>query len=186
MVGKSRKFWARKPTIYISNILQLLNRNSYKTTRRRCRHHRVFYVCRRRTSSMFWVFDRRQMISLATTDMFFQIRRQSESDLAEPALIYAGAKQSVGFHVSRQLAGLSTGVGADHALVRFLSGVRPPVHGKVAAVAEHLSAELARVFTATLGCSAACGRRRKRTSVQPNARTSTFDRITVNTARSHT
>ena len=52
---------------------------------------------------------------------------------------------AVGLHVSRQLAALGARVRAKLTFVRLLSRVTSSMHGKIAAVLEHLSTELAGV-----------------------------------------
>ena len=67
----------------------------------------------------------------------------AEGHSTEVALehLLAGAL-AVGLHVSGQLAALSARVRAKLTFVRFLSCVTSPMHGKITAVLEHLSAEL--------------------------------------------
>ena len=72
----------------------------------------------------------------------------AEGHVAEPALELVVPHPAMGLHVPRQFAALSTRVGAELALVRFLPRVTSPVHGQVAAVLEHFPAELARVVAA--------------------------------------
>ena len=63
-------------------------------------------------------------------------------------LLVAGSL-AVGLHVSGQLATLSARVRAKLTFVRLLSCVTSSMHGKITAVLEHLSAELARVVLPT-------------------------------------
>ena len=73
----------------------------------------------------------------------------AEGHVAEPALELVVPHPAVGLHVPRQFAALSTRVGTELALVRFLSRVRPPVHRQVGTVLENLPAVLAGVLTTT-------------------------------------
>ena len=81
--------------------------------------------------------------------VFLQSTGHTEGHLTEPALERVVAHPAVSLHVPGQLAALGTGVGAELALVRFLSRVRPPVHRQVGTVLEHLPAVLAGVLTTT-------------------------------------
>ena len=75
--------------------------------------------------------------------------RHAEGHVAKPTFELVVPHPAVGLHVPGELAALGTGVGAELALVRFLSSVRSPVHRQVGAVLENLPAVLAGVLTTT-------------------------------------
>ena len=86
----------------------------------------------------------------ALAHVLLQRAGHGEGHVAELALKHVLADAAVGLHVARQLGRLGAGVVAQRALVGLLAGVGAPVHRQVAAVLEHLAAELARVVAAAL------------------------------------
>lgn len=100
----------------------------------------------------------------AATHVFLEGTWNGEWCGAPDADESVAADTGVGPHVSRQLARLRTGVRTHTAAVRFLAGVRATMNRQVAAVAEHLAAELARVVTASTATD------RHRPSRWPDAR----------------
>jgi len=102
--------------------------------------------------------------------------RHGERRGAPDARQRVAADAGVRPHVSRQLARLRARVRTDAAAVRLLARVRATVYGQVAAVAEHLAAELARVVPT----STAAARRRSR-----RRRVTTTLRLPVDNCRNH-
>jgi len=80
--------------------------------------------------------------------MLLQGARYGERHLAEAALVRVLTVSAVGLHVPGQLGALRAGVGTQLALVRFLAGVRSPVHRQVRAVLKYLPAILASIVPA--------------------------------------